>query len=771
MRPTPHEVSLPRAQLSAPTVLNAYAVHAPLVWQVNVYRVQPLSPRPAGETADLKHLLYSYGRRVARPRVKGPFWTLDAEHVAAPSSCVLPASEDYRGYRITPLPAQTVNASDAQHLQLVREMLKTATREALRATPEFTDLIQEGTRFTERPTERNRSGDLHHCRRYEVRPMTLRGDGDALRWALQLIVDTVSVDAHTIGEYYRAGRVQQAADFIEIKRRNRTTRQGDPVAVRVLYLPDAGGYGQFAPLCNPELVLSHAGLSPQEQQAHAQAPFTCTLYLDGQDQDMPLPADSLHLILDTQISGESHEETILGVPERLRFYRRLHDVLNGLPIYGQTLRLEGDLTPVAGFAVRPPALALRGRTLPAPVTVTPQALHARYRDRAAHVRSSGYLHSSADIDPLLAVPRSYGQVRGEQFRQQLQAILAAQDHTVKIAGPVLYGEVEDIAAQLGEHDALIAVLPEGSRRARHSNDTHEQIKRLVPVTSQCVQKDRTTQPERDNPKQARNAEFNAQAVISNLLVKHGWLPFLPAETAAYNVRFGIDVGGVQNDKVMVCVGYGLSEPLPIFRAEEIRVGREQAEPILDGPLYLGMMELLARMRAWVAATSRVPDFNRLLIFRDGDSNGEADVWQERDAFERLHREFLEQGWIDENASWVLVEISKGAAGWRQFQQDGTRTANPVTGTYSFPFGDPFHALVSTTGRPTLSQGTAQPLLVKMSAVAGTFDPHEVVQDLVWEADLGFTKLDQGYALPFTLHVADSGALQLARTYSIAGFTL
>jgi hypothetical protein len=47
---------------------------------------------------------------------------------------------------------------------------------------------------------------------------------------------------------------------------------------------------------------------------------------------------------------------------------------------------------------------------------------------------------------------------------------------------------------------------------------------------------------------------------------------------------------------------------------------------------------------------------------------------------------------------------------------------------------------------------------------------DVVHDLLWEADMCFTKLDIGMSLPWVLHVADTGALQFARSYWISGIT-
>jgi hypothetical protein len=96
--------------------------------------------------------------------------------------------------------------------------------------------------------------------------------------------------------------------------------------------------------------------------------------------------------------------------------------------------------------------------------------------------------------------------------------------------------------------------------------------------------------------------------------------------------------------------------------------------------------------------------------------------------------------------------------------------NPLVGYAVFPFDDPNVALVATTGSPYLPQGTAHPLLVTISDICGRANPKHVVQDIVWQADLCFTKPDIGMSLPWVLNVADSGALQLSRSYRISGIT-
>lgn len=756
-----------RQQVGIQTVLNAYELLTdPLQWQVNVYRVDPLHSAPSETPRDFKALMYSYARR-QRAREQGPFWMLDEHHVAAPLGCVLKDGE-FQGARITALPPRTVDANDLSAEPLVREILKSATRAGLKQGA-FGHLIQEGTRFIERPCPQTRRGDVHHCRRFEVRPMAVRLSSSERRWVLQFLVDTVTLDTRSIGDYYRAGEVDLLADMVEAKRRNRWRPSGGPTAIRALYLPD-GGDGQFGPLLDPERLLQDADLTVGAQKERTDDVHACELFRRGEQVKVEVPGTALYLVLDTQLTGQSHDDTILDVQDRLAHYKTLRAALHEAPAYGLNLTLRPTLAQVASQTIAPPPLRLVDRTLPAPTDTAFRTLQDRYRARKAHVRAQGYLHRM-DINPLVAVPARYGKERGTALVRDLQAISQRQGLEIRFAGPVLYATVEEIQAQLGHHDALIAVLPEGRRAAQHVDDMHEQIKRTLSVTSQCIHHDNTRHAATRDARQARAAGHNYEAIVENLLVKHGWVPFLPAAAAHYNVRFGIDVGGVKNDRVMVCLGYGFEAATPIFHAEEIKVNRAQAEPIQDGPLYAGMLALLSQVRRVIDAKRITPDFEHVLFLRDGDSNGEAGIWQERDAFTRLHAEFRKQGWISDQASWVLVEVSKRAAGWRQLRLEDGRTVNPLVGTVSFPFADPHQALISTTGSPTLAQGTAQPLLVTMTPVAGTFDPQVVVRDLVWEADLGFTKLDQGYALPFTLHVADSGALKLSRTYDITGLTL
>ena len=112
---------------------------------------------------------------------------------------------------------------------------------------------------------------------------------------------------------------------------------------------------------------------------------------------------------------------------------------------------------------------------------------------------------------------------------------------------------------------------------------------------------------------------------------------------------------------------------------------------------------------------------------------------------------------------------KDAEGWRLFNR-GDRPGNPLVGLCVFPFDDADTALVCTTGRPYLTQGTAGPVKIRIHHIHGHAAREVVIKDLLWQADMGFTKPDMGLSLPWVLHVADRGALQVSKSYKVSGVT-
>jgi hypothetical protein len=271
---------------------------------------------------------------------------------------------------------------------------------------------------------------------------------------------------------------------------------------------------------------------------------------------------------------------------------------------------------------------------------------------------------------------------------------------------------------------------------------------------------------------ARRIQQRYELCLWNLLAKLHWIPFAPRDAFNYNVHIGLDVGGRHNNHAMACLGYGFSRPEDglLFRPEEIPIDVQKAEPIPTDCLARGLLQLIEHVHSELEALHVRPDLERLLLFRDGRLMGDGDEWNEVDAIRGVLSQVRERGWVSDRAIWTAVEVMKSAEEWRIMSgSDGV--SNPIVGQCIFPFDDQSTGLVCTTGAPYLPQGTACPLKIKIIDIAGKADSRQVVRDLVWEADMCFTKPDIGMSLPWVLHVSDAGALQLARSYRITGITL
>jgi hypothetical protein len=471
--------------------------------------------------------------------------------------------------------------------------------------------------------------------------------------------------------------------------------------------------------------------------------------------------------------------------------QRVRKLLDGVGAFGKTLRLNANLLNLdefAGVSILPPRIRVRGENgrevhIEPPVVFSEPGLLSRGRERANHIRHSGFLELRP-VNPLLAWPKHLGDERARRMQAELDNICRAQSIRATFA-VAHYNTVEDIyqATEKGKHDALLAVLPEGSYAPQGQGDMHEAIKRRIQIPSQCIQHNRTL-PARFAKMSLKDAmKSDAQCVrrvrrlyegcISALLVKHHCFPFAPDEPFHYNVQVGLDVGGIHSSHVMACLGYGFATPKNglFFLPEEIPVEVQKKEPIPTDSLYIGLLAHFARVHSELASTGCSPDFNSVLFYRDGQLLGDGDEWNERDALVRLHSELLSRGWISEESIWTAVEVLKSAENWRFLRRSGIKTLNPIVGQVCFPFADPMTAIVATTGVPYLTQGTAQPLIARITNIRGKATVDHVLRDLVWQADMCFTKVDMGMSLPWVLHVADQGALQLSRSYQITGITV
>jgi hypothetical protein len=348
---------------------------------------------------------------------------------------------------------------------------------------------------------------------------------------------------------------------------------------------------------------------------------------------------------------------------------------------------------------------------------------------------------------------------------------------------VFYDRVDDIriAVEDGRGNVVLAVLPEPSSWPRNKDNTHERIKKVLEVPSQCINIDHTRPREhlqrswddmrRADRSLAKRLRNTYEMALGSLLVKHHCFPFAPASPFHYNVQVGLDVGGVHNTAAMACLGYGFSRPLDglLFLPEEIPIDVQKAEPIPTDCLFSGLLRLFELVQSEIASEGLEPDYEKVVFYLDGKLLGAGDEWNKLHALRRLHEVLVNRQWVTRESVWTVAEVLKPAEGWRVFRNAGG-IQNPVVGGCTFPYEDEQAALVCTTGAPYLTQGTAQPLMVRVIDVFGRSKRDEVLRDLFWQCDMCFTKPDIGLSLPWVLHVADKGALQLSRSYRISGIT-
>ena len=772
---------------------NAYRIIAPenLGWDVAIYRIIPLDGDISKneDRGKIKSIMWDLHRQHKKKCV-GYGFVIDVgkTRVAIPKDWDIPQQEDFQRYRVIRDCEFKAQMGNPDHQEVVTGVLRESIKQHFKNVPsdEIGPFWQDYNDFCQMPDLTNSDEGVIYCRKFHVSPELLENN----RWVLQIAITTKSIDGRTFADYYRGGEVEQLAERIQLKRENRLTRQNKPPEVRV-WRSSESTTARVLELDNPDEIITHAKFDPNDQIAQANQTLLCKQY---KKPPILVALNEIRLIPEAEIAQERHQETIIAPEERTNWYGMIRDFLSGLEAYGQALNLaEAPINPQQFETIqfKPPSLRVNPSpkgvdSIPAPTDSSPLELKHRRGRLADHIHKCGYLQQRP-INPLLVYPQSFGEVRAIRLKNDLNWVITQNGLFFRFEAQCEYQTVHDITQEVerGKYDTLFAVLPEGRYEKHSSADTHEKIKQGISIPSQCIHHDNTLPQEWVNrrPREFREANSRAARKIQdrykqcllNLLVKHHWVPFAPSEPFHYNVHLGIDVGGVHNNRVMVCAGYGFAQPSEgfTFLLREVNVQTQKAEPIPDRDFYNGLLSLLDELyHNLVGAGIEKPDFSRVLFFRDGKLGGQGEHWNEKDTLDKLHKELRNRGWICDDALWTALEISKTASRWRVFLRSNNKIENPTVGRCFFPFADRNAAIMCTTGEPYLShQGTASPLRIHVHNICGTANPKDALRDLFWETDMCFSKIDTGTKLPWVLHVANEGALQLSKAYNITGITI
>jgi len=768
--------------------LNAYEVVGvkELSWPVNIYAVELADcEQEDDKRSGIKNVIWEM-RKKHKSHCHGYGYVvgLSPRLVAVPQSWQFPVPITTPEYSIRLERSFLAQPSEPEHRLIVSGILREGIKAHFKrnSSEDLGNLWQNLNSFCQYPS--NFGDEYLNCRRFSFGPKVLRHG----RWVIRLSVGTTTLDGRSLKNYYDEGNVKLLAERLEAKRGQRFTRNNKPTAIRLLHQETTGGSPfRCMDFEDFDLILHHATLSRAEQQALASGTARCKAF---GAPSVGVPLAELRLFLNSEITQEDHAETIIGPDERQGVTHQLRGFIHGAEIFGHNLELSDapvDLDSFETHFVAPPSICVNGQggrpeILQPPCDTTEASLRKRAQQRLTCIKRNGFL-VQRPINPTLAWPRNAGESAGRRMKRDVEFYCEKQGLPIRFS-LVTYADVEELARSVESQgfDAVLAVVPETSRDPFTADNTHEKIKRRLQVPSQCLQYDHTL-PRKwvDKParafidadlRMAKRVRQIYELCVLNLLVKHHWFPFVPASPFNYNVHIGLDVGGVHNTHAVACLGYGFRAPrdLLAFRPEEIPIESQKKEPIPTDSLFRGLSQLIDLVASELRANKIVPDFETVLFHRDGQLLGDGDSWNEREALERLHAYCFKSGLVTQDSVWTAVEIMKGAEDWRVFRNNAG-VQNPLVGLCAFPFDDEQSALICTTGAPYLTQGTACPLLARIIDIHGKSDRIRVVNDVVWQSDLCFTKPDMGMSLPWVLHVADTGALQLSRSYQISGITV
>jgi hypothetical protein len=703
----------------------------------------------------------------------------DEETIVVPRAWQFPARMERDGLVFGLKDEFDARPSNLTHDGIVAGIFREAFKRHLkdRRSDHLGPLWQDYSRFCQMPQLGSRDR-VAHCKGFEVLAKRMAGQ----RWVVTIAAHTTAIDGRSIADYFSRGEAADLADLIQSKRESYSRRDNGPAVVRAFAHGVGGDLGRIVEIDEPDVLAAYESMSAADQRLLVGQPIRCHSFMRDSDALSP---GSLSLVLDTQQTEELHSDTILEPAERFHFTAEVRQHLLGADLYNSSLALSD--TPVnckdSALLIGPPALRIKSQNgidiLACAEPISEGSIRARARERKDRVVKNGFL-VSRPMRPLLAVPERLTDARAKRLHNECNSVL--RNHGINSVSFDLerYRDVNTLRKVIDQrgYDSVLAVLPD-HRPGSADDDTYDRIKRSLEVPSQCMQMrgvvpatwaDRPTREMwRNDPRLARSLRNRLDLTVINLLVKHNWVPFSPASPYHFNVHIGLDVGGVHNTNAVACVGYGFAVPSGelVFRLEELPIPIAKKEPIPSQALRNGLLAILERIAEAVEDAGTVFDLTRMLVYRDGRLLGRGDAWNETDAFHQLYRDATERGWVRGESEWAALEIMKGAEGLRVFEML-PQPANPLVGRCTFPFDEPDTALVSTTGRPYLPQGTAAPLKVKLVQITGKTEFENALRDLVWQCDLGFTKPDMGFSLPWVLHVADAGALQLSRSYKVTG---
>jgi hypothetical protein len=278
-------------------------------------------------------------------------------------------------------------------------------------------------------------------------------------------------------------------------------------------------------------------------------------------------------------------------------------------------------------------------------------------------------------------------------------------------------------------------------------------KELCDTGTQCVNKETIFPSGYDEIsgefKKRQESRYNniLFTMISGIIGKSKGLPWILSEELNYDCYIGVDIGGALT---------GIASYSYVFDKQGKYLGTDKGEAqkgeeINESKFKWAIIKAIMKFKE----NNRQP-LGSIVIHRDGKLQDE-----ERKGLEKSIEYLLKNNFIDENTKIAVAQIKKSYHPYRIFNKvSGNKTENPVIGDYLLI--NEKMALITTSGRPIITQGTAIPLLVELEEIKGKFDLEKILKDILFLSELNWGSPLIPIKLPITIKYAEDIASLVSR---------
>jgi len=222
--------------------------------------------------------------------------------------------------------------------------------------------------------------------------------------------------------------------------------------------------------------------------------------------------------------------------------------------------------------------------------------------------------------------------------------------------------------------------------------------------------------------------------------KMGCRPWILNDELSADCSIGLDVGGEKARLACYCYVF---DKKGMF----LKMGRgvpQRGEAVDKEKMTKLVLDSVSG--AILSDKQEIGRIENLVIHRDGELTGreEKGILQ---ALKRLKKEKL----MGENSSCVVVEIKKNHP-FRIFGGNSRNAEGCPIGAYAEI--DENSVLIATTGEPLLKQGMAQPLLLTIKNLQGSYDKENIARDILCLSELNWGSPLTGLKSPITIKFAE-----------------